>query len=106
MAQLQGERRLPRQRMDFLLLLSPFERIVIEVDGKQHYSDGEISSPSRYANMVYADRDMRLLGYEVYRFGGAELSGVKGESLVGEFFVRLFHKHSIRHEPLMPSPVE
>ena len=74
MAQLQGERRLPRQRMDFLLLLSPFERIVIEVDGKQHYSDGDRSSPSKYAEMVQADRDLRLLGYEVYRFGGAELS--------------------------------
>lgn len=102
-AQLQGERRLPRQRMDFLLLLSPFERIVIEVDGKQHYSDGDISSPSRYADMVYADRDLRLLGYEVYRFGGAELMGESGESMIREFFLRLFHKHGIRQESLTPS---
>jgi hypothetical protein len=32
--QLGVKRRLPRQRMDFLLLLSHFNRIVIEVDGK------------------------------------------------------------------------
>lgn len=95
-AQLKGKRRLPRQRMDFLLLLSPFERIVIEVDGKQHYSDGNQSSPSRYADMVQADRDLRLSGYEVYRFGGAELSGDPGESTVVTFFSRLFQKHHIR----------
>jgi very-short-patch-repair endonuclease len=79
---------------------------VIEVDGKQHYSDGEISSPSRYAEMVHADRELRLLGYEVYRFGGAELAGETGESLVREFFVRLFRKHGIQQEPLMTSPDE
>ena len=87
--------------MDFLLLLSPFERIVVEVDGKQHYSDRDISSPSRYADMVYADRDLRLLGYEVYRFGGAELTGEPGESVVHAFFLRLFHKHGIRQESLI-----
>lgn len=27
----------------------------------------------RHAEMVRADRDPRLAGYEVYRFGGAEL---------------------------------
>ena len=98
MAQLQGERRLPRQRMDFLLLLSPFERIVVEVDGKHHYSDGDRSSPSKYADMVQADRDLRLLGYEVYRFGGAELAEGVGESAVTVFFSRLFQKHRIRPE--------
>jgi very-short-patch-repair endonuclease len=97
-AQLQGERRLPRQRMDFLLLFSPFERIVIEVDGKHHYSDGDRSSPSKYADMVQADRDLRLLGYEVYRFGGGELSEESGESAVTVFFSRLFQKHRIRPE--------
>jgi hypothetical protein len=30
---------LPRQRMDFLMLLPQDQRIVIEVDGKQHYAD-------------------------------------------------------------------
>lgn len=97
-ARLQGERRLPRQRMDFLLLLSPFERIVIEVDGKQHYSDGDRSSPPKYAEMVQADRDLRLLGYEVYRFGGAELSEESGEASVTGFLSRLFDKHHVRAE--------
>lgn len=98
MFQLQGERRLPRQRMDFLLLLSQFERIVIEVDGKQHYSENDRSSPTKYAEMVKADRDLRLLGYEVYRFGGAELREDVGEAVVYEFFGNLFRKHDIRQE--------
>ena len=37
---------LPRQRMDFLLLLPDRRRVVIEVDGKQHYADGDIAIPS------------------------------------------------------------
>ncbi len=64
---------LPRQRMDFLLLLGGRRRIVIEVDGRQHYADGTQASPHRYAEMVAEDRRLRLDGYEVYRFGGAEL---------------------------------
>jgi len=89
--------------MDFLLLLSPLERIVIEVDGKQHYSDGDFSSPSRYAEMVNADRELRLLGYEVYRFGGAELAGDTGESMVRDFFFRLFRKHGINQVQMIPA---
>jgi hypothetical protein len=61
-----------RQRMDLLLLLDNNVRVVIEVDGKQHYADGDIASPQRYANMVAEDRRLRLTGYEIYRFGGAE----------------------------------
>jgi len=30
--------------------------------------------PRRYASMMAEDRDLRLKGYEVYRFGGAELT--------------------------------
>tara|TARA_R110002111_G_scaffold100976_6_gene156486 strand:+ start:45284 stop:46663 length:1380 start_codon:yes stop_codon:yes gene_type:complete len=90
------ERRLPRQRMDFLILLSSFERIVIELDGKQHYSDDDIASPAKYADMVKADRDLRLLGYEVYRFGGAELSDKNGFKVVDDFFSTLFKRHGIK----------
>jgi very-short-patch-repair endonuclease len=64
---------LKRQRMDFLMLLPDGGRVVIEVDGKQHYADGDRASPQRYADMVAEDRRLRLAGYEVYRFGGAEL---------------------------------
>lgn len=64
---------LARQRMDFLLLLPDRSRVIIEVDGKQHYADGDVASTTRYAEMVAEDRKLRLAGYEVYRFGGAEL---------------------------------
>lgn len=68
---------LSRQRMDFLLLLGGRRRVVIEVDGIHHYSDeAGTASPARYAEMARADRDLRLAGYEVYRFGGAELMDI------------------------------
>jgi hypothetical protein len=63
---------LARQRMDFLLLLPGRRRVVLEVDGKHHSADGR-ASPTRYAEMVRADRELRPAGYEVYRFDGAEL---------------------------------
>ena len=66
---------LTRQRMDFLLLLDRHRRVVLEVDGIQHYADDDGSAnTARYAEMVAADRELRLAGYEVYRFGGAEIS--------------------------------
>lgn len=66
---------LTRQRMDFLLLLDRRLRVVLEVDGVQHYADREgRASPPRYAEMVSADRELRLAGYEVYRFGGHEIA--------------------------------
>ena len=66
---------LTRQRMDFLLLLDRRRRVVLEVDGVQHYADADgRASPARYAEMVSADRELRLAGYEVYRFGGHEIA--------------------------------
>lgn len=56
---------LARQRMDYLMLLSDGSRVVIEVDGRQHYSSGDrdrFSNPGRYAEMVREDRDLRLPG--------------------------------------------
>ncbi|MGG1880698.1 hypothetical protein ABDI30_24490 [Paenibacillus cisolokensis] len=88
---------LPRQRMDFLLLFSNKQRIVLEVDGKQHYSDDDMSSPKKYAEMVQADRGLKLNGYEVYRFGGYELMDEEaGGKVVKEFFEGLFKKHGIK----------
>ena len=40
---------LARQRMDFLLLFSDRQRVVIEVDGKQHYAKGSTASPELYS---------------------------------------------------------
>lgn len=85
---------LPRQRMDFLVLFSAEERVVIEIDGKHHYAaDNGSADPRRYADMVAADRELRLGGYEVYRFGGHEftLSGV--EENLDHFFSALFTRH-------------
>jgi hypothetical protein len=86
---------LPRQRMDFLLLPTDRSRVVIEVDGRQHYSDDDgTASPQRYAAMVREDRAIRLDGYDVYRFGGAELGTAHGAALVDEFFDRLLDRHT------------
>jgi hypothetical protein len=94
LAAMEGQE-LPRQRMDFLLLLSQRRRIVIEVDGQHHYSEDGRPSPQRYAEMVAEDRRIQLAGYEVFRFGGRELSGVAGTKLVTAFFDDLFgHERS------------
>lgn len=93
--QLQNSQRVSRQRMDFLILFSNHERIIIEVDGKQHYAEDDTASPRKYAEMVSADRQLRLTGYEIYRFGGYELQGDRGKDLVETFFRGLFQKHGI-----------
>jgi len=82
---------LQRQRMDFLLLLPHNARAVIECDGQQHYADDDgRASPRRYAAMMAEDRDLRLKGYEVYRFGGAELTDTRATAqLLETFFDRL-----------------
>ncbi len=90
-----GATRLVRQRMDFLMLLSHHERIVIEVDGKQHYAEGDRACPKRYAETVSEDRYLRLCGYEVYRFAGVELQGCGGSALVRKFFQALFEKYGL-----------
>lgn len=95
------------QCMDFLMILSESRRVVIELDGIQHYAEDEevnlpgkphahIASVSKYADMVSAQRDMTLAGYEVYRFGGKELyNDEEANRLVKQFFKELFDKHGI-----------
>ncbi|MDI9407491.1 MAG: hypothetical protein QM522_12375 [Chitinophagaceae bacterium] len=103
--ELGGRQRLPRQRMDFLMLLPNNQRIVIEIDGRQHYSeDNGTPSPRKYSEMVAEDRRLRLLGYEVYRFGGYELTrdesgDSSGEGPVQRFLRQLFDKHEINACP-------
>lgn len=87
---------LPRQRMDFLMLLRNRQRIVIEVDGKHHFSENDLPSLNVYADMVSADRELRLAGYEVYRFGANELVGSGAEARITDFFEKLFRLHRIR----------
>lgn len=89
---------LTRQRMDFLLLLPNRARVVIECDGVQHYAnrDGE-ASPRQYAEMVAEDRELRLRGYEVYRFGGYELKDkARASHLISSFFDSLAERHAGR----------
>ena len=86
---------LARQRMDFLMLFPRRVRVVIEVDGKQHYADDDGRAvPERYAEMMKEDRSLRLAGYEVYRFGAKELmNGERSRELVRQFFESLLQKH-------------
>ena len=68
---------------------------MIEVDGKQHYADGDTASPRLYSEMVAEDRALRLRGYEVFRFGGYELGHAGAADHVREFFDRLLMIHGI-----------
>lgn len=77
---------LARQRMDFLMLFSDRKRVVIEVDGKQHYAAGETASPRLYSAMVAEDRRLKLAGYQVFRFGGYELGQAGAEAMLNKFF--------------------
>jgi hypothetical protein len=86
---------LPRQRMDFLLLLPNNQRVVIEVDGSQHFSREGEPSLAAYSEMMAADRDLRLAGYEIYRFGSNELVGAGAGALIERFFDRLWSLHKI-----------
>lgn len=80
--------------MDFLILFSSRHRVVLEVDGKQHYANGDTASPALYSEMVAEDRRLRLSGYEVYRFGGAELMKSGADKMVAEFFNQLAERMS------------
>ena len=84
--------------MDFLLLLPNRRRVVLEVDGKHHYAreDGR-ADPVRYAPMVSEDRRLRLAGYEVYRFGGAEFSQDAHAELLESFFEDLLRASPKSH---------
>ncbi|MED1902532.1 hypothetical protein P4V05_20645 [Bacillus thuringiensis] len=65
--------------------------------GKHHYSDGDISSPKKYSEMACADRELKLNGYEVYRFGGFEFTNrEKSRQMIKEFFEGLFSKHGVK----------
>jgi Protein of unknown function (DUF559) len=91
-----GRDALLRFRMDFLLLLPGSARVVVEVDGKQHYADDQgRAAPAIYAAMAAADRELRLAGYDVFRFGAVELQGESGKVAASSFFDALFKRYGI-----------
>ena len=92
-----GPQALLRHRMDFLLLLPHGERIVLEVDGSQHFTrpDGH-SDTAKYANTMRGDRDLKLSGYEVFRFGATELlEPERARALLTQFFADLFRRFDV-----------
>ncbi|WP_433616885.1 hypothetical protein ACQP2P_16130 [Dactylosporangium sp. CA-139114] len=91
-----GQAPLQRQRMDFLMLLPHHARVVIECDGPHHYADDDgRASPRRYADMMAEDRELRLAGYEVYRFGGVDLVDHSSTAeRLNTFFDRLAARHA------------
>ncbi|MFN3149851.1 hypothetical protein [Bremerella sp.] len=90
-----GPKALVRSRMDFLMLLPAGVRVVLEVDGQHHYAESGRPSPTQYAAMVAADRQLKLDGYQVFRFGCAELVGEPGKIVVREFFKALFDRFNV-----------
>lgn len=100
-----GPQALLRFRMDFLLLLPHGVRVVIEVDGKHHYADDEgWANPAKYAALTAADRDLKLAGYQVFRFGADELRDKSSaQAAVKSFFIALFKKYAVR-VPARPAP--
>lgn len=100
--QQRGRDALLRFRMDFLFLLPHGERIVLEVDGSSHYAspDGKRPDPVRYADGVRGDRELKLAGYEVFRFGATELQDPEqARVLLGHFFADLFQRFGVTSEP-------
>lgn len=89
-------RRLERQRMDFLLLAPGRRRIVVELDGIEHYAENRVASPRRYAAMMREDRRLMLAGYEVFRFGGYEfVDHDSARTMMVDFFAELLDRMAI-----------
>ncbi|MFE5565097.1 hypothetical protein ACFQ68_08900 [Amycolatopsis japonica] len=94
--QARGKDALLRFRMDFLLLLPGGRRVVLEVDGQRHYATNGRPDPALYATTMRADRELKLSGYEVFRFGTDELQPKEQARTVSEnFFPDLFRSFGV-----------
>ena len=87
------------------MIFSESQRVVIEIDGIQHYAEAatengkHYASVDKYAEMVSANRELTLAGYEVYRFGGKELYNPSiAKSVIKRFFRMLFDKYGLINE--------
>ncbi|WP_329235388.1 hypothetical protein [Streptomyces canus] len=96
-----GALALQNLRMDFLMLLPGTRRVVLEVDGMQHYTrkEGTLPDSAKYAATMAGDRDLKFRGYEIFRFGHDELRD-RGQArpVVTEFFRTLLDRSS--NDPL------
>lgn len=102
-ASIHGRFKLDRKAQTERLLraiANPYATIIGHMTGRQlqRRPGYEIDQPSirAYADMVSADRELRLAGYEVYRFGANELVGNGAEARIADFFEKLFRLHRVR----------
>ncbi|HYO51755.1 hypothetical protein [Archangium sp.] len=95
--------RLHGQRYDFLQLLPTQTRVLLEVDGIQHYAlspQGEQkywrADPEAYTKTMKDTRDLLLSKYLAYRFSTQELLSTEAAiKCLSYFFNRLFSNHGI-----------
>ncbi|WP_326581590.1 hypothetical protein OIE69_44620 (plasmid) [Actinacidiphila glaucinigra] len=90
-----GENALQNLRMDFLMLLPGGRRVVLEVDGSQHFTrdGGAVPDSGKYAATMAGDRDLKFRGYEVFRFGHDELRDRdRARPVVADFFRQLLNR--------------
>ncbi|MFE5372766.1 hypothetical protein [Streptomyces mirabilis] len=58
--------------------------------------DGQVSDSHKYVEMVAGDRDLKLRGYEVFRFGHDELRDAESaRTLLQEFLPALFQRFEV-----------
>ncbi|MEV5480012.1 MULTISPECIES: hypothetical protein [Streptomyces] len=95
-----GVQAMQNLRMDFLMLLPGSKRVVLEVDGSQHYTRNGGTEPdtAKYAATMAGDRDLKFQGYEVFRFGHDELRDLDhARPVVTDFFRKLLNRPSEAH---------
>jgi very-short-patch-repair endonuclease len=95
-----GARALQNLRMDFLMLLPGNRRVVLEVDGIQHFTRNGGAEPDsgKYAATMAGDRDLKFQGYEVFRFGHDELRDRdRARTVLTRFFRTLLNQPSSGH---------
>ena len=73
------------QRMDFLIIYKG-KRVIIEIDGKTHTQEEYLE---KYSEQCKYDRQMKFLGYDVFRLGGYELTH-KFDETIDLFFKNLY----------------
>lgn len=73
------------QRMDFLIIYKG-KRVILEIDGSTHTPQNSLEY---YSKQCEYDRNMKFLGYDVFRLGGHELT-YNFDNILSDFFNKLF----------------